>query len=549
MTLLLGLAIRCSVVLAAGLLLSACLKQRSAALRHRVLAASLLAAVLVVPLSLAVPRWNIQLPVALIDPGPAEAPALDPGRVAAGTPAKESAPGTPHPDAPRRTPWHPSAPRMLVLLWLAGAAGFVGVLIAGLVRLGRLAVRAVRVTDASWLPVLDTVASRYGLSREVQLCRTDSPTMLGTWGILRPQVLLPRHALDWPLDRVRVVLAHELAHVRRQDWLVQMGAEMLRALLWFNPLAWIVCARLRRESEQACDDEVLGMDVGGREYAVHLIELVRRCRRPVSPWIPALPMAHPSTLERRIVAMLNPRLDRRAPSRPALAALGTALVLITLPIAAVRAGQAGPAPLTGTVYDVTGAVVPGAEVSLTDANDVTTTTITTATGRFQFAAVAPGTYVLQARLVGFRTMRQEVELRTAGDWARAITLQVGGLSESVSVQATRLAASPRQTPGFAPLAPVRVGGNIRPPRKEHTVNPIYPVSMREAGHTGIVLVDAIIGTDGAVSSVRVLSAQAHPDLAIAAVDAVRQWQFTPTLLNGVAVEVLMTVTVRFDLDG
>jgi TonB family protein len=59
---------------------------------------------------------------------------------------------------------------------------------------------------------------------------------------------------------------------------------------------------------------------------------------------------------------------------------------------------------------------------------------------------------------------------------------------------------------------------------------------------------AIIGRNGAVSSVRVLSAQVHPDFAIAAVDAVRQWRYTPTLLNGVPVDVVMTVTVRFDLE-
>jgi TonB family protein len=63
-----------------------------------------------------------------------------------------------------------------------------------------------------------------------------------------------------------------------------------------------------------------------------------------------------------------------------------------------------------------------------------------------------------------------------------------------------------------------------------------------------VPVQAIIGQDGAVSSVRVLSAQVHPDFAIAAVDAVRQWRFTPTLLNRVPVDVVMTVTVRFDLE-
>jgi protein TonB len=94
-----------------------------------------------------------------------------------------------------------------------------------------------------------------------------------------------------------------------------------------------------------------------------------------------------------------------------------------------------------------------------------------------------------------------------------------------------------------------VGGNIRAPRKVKDVRPIYPAAMREAGLTGLVPVEAVIGRDGTVSSVRVLSAQVHPDFAIAAADAVRQWLFTPTLLNGEPVDVVMTVSVQFDLEG
>jgi protein TonB len=71
--------------------------------------------------------------------------------------------------------------------------------------------------------------------------------------------------------------------------------------------------------------------------------------------------------------------------------------------------------------------------------------------------------------------------------------------------------------------------------------------MRDAGREGVVPVEAIIGVDGTVTSVRVLSAQVHPDFAVAAVDAVRQWRFTPTLLNASPVEVLMTVSVTFTL--
>ncbi len=72
--------------------------------------------------------------------------------------------------------------------------------------------------------------------------------------------------------------------------------------------------------------------------------------------------------------------------------------------------------------------------------------------------------------------------------------------------------------------------------------------MRDAGLEGVVPIDAVIGTDGSVTSVRVVSAQVHPAFAIAAtIDAVRQWRFTPTLLNSDAVEVVMMVSVQFNL--
>jgi TonB family protein len=538
-TLVIGLAIRSSVVLAAGLLLSAWLAKRSAALRHRVLAASLLGAALVMPFSLALPEWTVTLPARAIDASPEPSPVLH-------VEAQAPTPTATAPAPPVRDAISP-----IVLVWLAGVLVAGGILVAGLVRVSRLAARASRVEDQRWLRMLDTVASRYGLTRAIALVRTESSDVLATWGILRPQVLLPRHADGWTLDRAHVVLCHELAHIRRRDWLVQMAAESLRAVLWFNPLAWVVCTRLRRESEQACDDEVLGLGVGGRDYAAHLLELARQCRRSGSTWAPALPMAHPSTLERRIAAMLNPRLDRHAPSRRAVATLGLGLLLVTMPAASLRA-RLGQAPLSGTIYDVTGGVLPGVEVTLVDADQLTSVVTTNASGRFEFPSVEAGTYVLEAAIPGFRKLRQQLELREARDWDRAVTLQVGEVSETVMVRETRVTAPPtgysgqKQAPGVA--RPVRVGGNVRAPRKEAHVRPVYPPAMREAGLTGVVPLEAIIGRDGTVSAVRVLSAQVHPDFAIAAVDAVRQWRFTPTLLNGAPVEVVMTVSVRFNLD-
>lgn len=106
-------------------------------------------------------------------------------------------------------------------------------------------------------------------------------------------------------------------------------------------------------------------------------------------------------------------------------------------------------------------------------------------------------------------------------------------------------AAPPPPPPPPPTQPVRVGGNIKPPQKVKHVNPVYPPIAQSARVQGIVIIEATIGPSGAVQDAKVL--RSIPLLDQAALDAVRQWQFTPTLLNGVPVPVIMTVTVQFTL--
>ena len=96
-----------------------------------------------------------------------------------------------------------------------------------------------------------------------------------------------------------------------------------------------------------------------------------------------------------------------------------------------------------------------------------------------------------------------------------------------------------------PQAPVRVGGNIKPPTKTRDIKPIYPAIAQSARVQGVVIIEATIGPDGKVKDAKVL--RSIPLLDQAALDAVKQWEFTPTLLNGVPVPVIMTVTVNFTL--
>src|SRR5213075_116744 len=89
-----------------------------------------------------------------------------------------------------------------------------------------------------------------------------------------------------------------------------MLAEVMRAGYWFNPVMWMACRRLRLESEQATDDVVLSAGIEGSDYAAHLLDLARTFT-PHRPWVPAPEIARPSSLERRVSAMLNTRTNRR----------------------------------------------------------------------------------------------------------------------------------------------------------------------------------------------------------------------------------------------
>jgi protein TonB len=122
---------------------------------------------------------------------------------------------------------------------------------------------------------------------------------------------------------------------------------------------------------------------------------------------------------------------------------------------------------------------------------------------------------------------------------------IAGAADLPGLVIAPVAIAPPPSPPPAP-SPVRIGGAIRPPQKVHHVAPDYPAIARSARVSGIVILEAMISEDGSVREVKVL--RSIPLLDNAAADAVRQWRFTPTLLNGVPVPVVMTVTVAFNLN-
>lgn len=122
----------------------------------------------------------------------------------------------------------------------------------------------------------------------------------------------------------------------------------------------------------------------------------------------------------------------------------------------------------------------------------------------------------------------------------------GGLPDGLIGAKNLLPEVPAVPAPPPPPRPLPVGGKIKEPAKIRHVPPVYPVIAQQARVEGIVIIAAVIGVDGRVKEARVLASK--PLLDDAALTAVRQWEFTPTTLNGVPVPVIMTVTVNFRLN-
>jgi beta-lactamase regulating signal transducer with metallopeptidase domain len=223
-----------------------------------------------------------------------------------------------------------------ITIWLAGAPAGMMLLLYGAGRLAWVAIRSEPIEDARWAALAEEVRCSLGIRRPVRLLQNRSVPFLGTWGILVPRVLLPSDAEKWSDDRIRMVLAHELSHIKRLDWVVQVLADAARAIYWFNPIFWMASSRLRRESEHACDDAVLRMGAVGTHYAEELLAMTRALRSERGVEHPILAMAQPSHLEHRLVALLNPSLNRLAATPWAVIVVAGVAVALTLPLAAVR---------------------------------------------------------------------------------------------------------------------------------------------------------------------------------------------------------------------
>ena len=392
------------------------------------------------------------------------------------------------------------------------------------------------------------VRSRLRISRHVKLRISSEIGMPFTWGGFRPTIVLPEAARQWSPKQLNFVLVHELAHVSRYDYLTQMPAQVACAFFWFHPLVWLAAFEMRKERERACDDMVLNLEHRVTDYAELLLVLARGLRRSGDAWLTSVATTQISQLEVRMKALLDSQLGHRPLSgRRALLATAFAVALV-LPVAAIHAtAKKATGNISGAVQDPSGTVIPGANV--TALNLETHDRISAYTGddgSFEFPAIPAGRYQLEATKPGFAYKKgAELELNPSSELHEDIVMDVGATSEQIVVRGHASNEAP-SVPLPAPRR-IRVGGDVQFARLINHVEPVYPASAEKQGIEGTVILRAVIGTRGQMLSLSPYN-DVDPDLIKAAMDAVRQWRYQPTLLNGVPVEVVTTITVVFRLD-
>jgi beta-lactamase regulating signal transducer with metallopeptidase domain/protocatechuate 3,4-dioxygenase beta subunit len=420
--------LKAGLALAGAFLASVALRRASASLRHLVWTAALAGTLAMPFLTLALPAWRLPilpeadsgsplyasvepptvLPASIASPMPAPTPAIGPPSGARMTPIERSEPAGIPESRFARTPGPAvrSSARTAVVSWTpwiaaAWGTGAIVVLLPWLIGLSRLCWLARRSTPASGGRLADLAERlrlQLGRGKHVVVLRGNATISPLTWGVLRPVILLPATAESWPQERLRAVLLHELAHVSRWDCLTQALARLACALYWFDPLAWLAAHRLRIESERACDDLVLRSGSRAIDYAACLLDVARSLRSLPGLSVAAVPIARPSQLEGRIVAILDRSRSRRAVTRRGACLFGAAVAALLLPLSAARlvsraasamaqaklggtggersAGSARSARMTvtGRVLDPDGRPVPAANVAIVGRRKLSTLT-------------------------------------------------------------------------------------------------------------------------------------------------------------------------------
>jgi beta-lactamase regulating signal transducer with metallopeptidase domain len=391
----------------------------------------------------------------------------------------------------RETPWatvlHLPDAGVLTTIWALGAILLLGMGMTQLV-LGRRAVKRGQVPfSAKDQEHLETLAGRVGLRPgRVTGYYVPSSGWLGVVGLFRSRVIVPEGLFSALEDReVDSVLLHELMHVKRHDNLLRLCQSGVVAIFWFHPLVWWLDRRLRWESERACDEGVLRLTGANRVYASGLFKAMRFALGLNLPGVSGMSRLR---LQTRIQAVLNHQNRKDSP------------VKLTL-------------------------------------------TVSTLVGLF-----------------GLATLMASAPAASDGTGAPAAQNQAaenpGGKSQPAPADSPATTAPGSKVFNISELDQMPVA------RSELAV-PVYPAALRKAGLAGEAIIGFVVDEQGNVGDVRVVPPKDPKDIRTmkvgdvevtltnderfdqAAMDAVRQWKFSPGKKGGKPVKVLMSVPIVF----
>ncbi len=366
----LDIAVKATFLFSITAVATALLRRSGAAARHVAATAGLLGALALPFLALALPSLDLPVFPSVFSKAPAafsssaapekeiaaaaesQTEAVEPAEIESPTAWNAGTPAAPEKPASTPVPW----------LFLGFAAWSAGVLLVaarlavGLVRVRGIRREALPVHDPEWTEEARRLALQLEVRRPVALLESSRVPVAMTSGLRRPLLLLCRQARFWAVERRRVVLLHELAHVRRADWLWLLLAETALAIYWWHPLAWVLARQVRRDCERACDDLVLTAGTKPSVYAGHLLGIFRSLSVAAHPVAPAVASERPSHFEGRLRAILDPAGARRElpRGRAFLSAAGllaaTAAIAVIQPWAPICANAASLLPYSESAW-------------------------------------------------------------------------------------------------------------------------------------------------------------------------------------------------------
>lgn len=458
------------------------------------------------------------------------------------------------------------------LAWVFGVTFLSTRLVIGTVHVRRMAKTAAADRGDSWCELMKELSLTFRIRTSIRLLFSNEHVSPMTWGVLRHTILLPSAAREWSEKRRRLVLAHELAHVKRNDGLMQVFIQIVCSLHWFNPLVWYAAHRVRIERERACDDHVLTLGATATDYADHLVQIVRGLRASRSLSFAAVSMAQSTQLETRLISILDSGVRRRTLSTPGTILLCMFASLLTTSIAAIRVTAAVPLPPVFVAATKIAPPAPAPKAAPQPAAAPQRTRIGNGDAAPNNAIVPPRVVeskppiytdeALKAHIEGTVTVEAAVDLegkikilrvvkrlgygldeRAIGavlDWKFAPATRNGAPVEAITQVDVdfKIPASFNET--------ITIGPGVTPPTIISRVEPQYTDEARDARYQGTVVVSATIEKDGTLKVDKVLR-ELDYGLTAKAVEALQQWKFKPGMRNGEAVAVSLKIEVNFNL--